>query len=63
MKTKLFIALSLWFICLVIVLELGFMAMSATDTLANFVGLILLLSFGFTSAKTHCFTNIKIKKK
>jgi hypothetical protein len=63
MTTKKFVSLLIWFLCLIVALEFGFEALSAKDTLANIVGLVLLASFGFLSAKTDCFTNIKIKRK
>lgn len=60
---KTFVLVLCWMLCLIMVLELGFEALSAKDTLANIVGLVLLASFGFLSARTDCFTNIKIKRK
>lgn len=60
---KTFVLVLCWILCLIMVLELGFEALSAKDTLANIVGLVLLASFGFLSARTDCFTNIKIKRK
>lgn len=60
---KTFVLALCWILCLIMVLELGFEALSAKDTLANIVGLVLLASFGFLSARTDCFTNIKIKRK
>lgn len=58
-----FVLVLCWILCLIMVLELGFEVLSAKDTLANIVGLVLLASFGFLSARTDCFTNIKIKRK
>lgn len=45
-----------------IVLNVGFEALTIGDTMANVLGFILIATFVFISYKTKCLTKIKIKK-
>lgn len=62
MKTKTFIKILLWVICLIGVIEIGCSFISMADTILNIVGVVLMATFAFVSYKTKCFTYIKIKK-
>lgn len=63
MKTRTFIALMWWAICLISTIEIGCAFVSMADTVFNAIGLITMIIFAFISYKTKCFTNIKITKK
>lgn len=63
MKTKIFVSLLIWLLCLVVVLELGFGALTLPDTIANIFGVVILAVFAFISYKTKCFTLINFCKK
>jgi hypothetical protein len=45
-----------WFVCLNIVLDFGFGLLSEANTVANLVGLGILVAYGVLSWKTLCFT-------
>ena len=63
MKTAKFIKLFIWFLCAIVVVEVGCLLLSAADTLANIFALVLFAAFGFASYKTQLFTTIKTTKK
>jgi predicted membrane protein len=63
MDSKTFFALLIWAICLILVLEVGFEALTMGDTFANIFGIVIIAAFGFVSYTTNCFTNINFKKK
>lgn len=66
MKTKTFIQLLAWLIVAIGTVEVSFAMISASDTLANITGIILLIVGIFVSLKTNCFTKfnrIKNEKK
>lgn len=63
MKTATFVKVCVWALCLLGVIEGGFALISASDTLLNLIGILLIVVFAFISYKTHCFINIKNSKK
>ena len=63
MDGKKFLALLIWTISLILVLEVGFEALTMSDTFANIFGIVIIAVFAFVSQKTDCFTNINFKKK
>jgi hypothetical protein len=63
MDSKKFLALLIWTISLILVLEVGFEALTMSDTFANIFGIVIIAVFVLVSQKTDCFTNINFKKK
>lgn len=66
MEVKTFILLLAWLIVAIGTVETSFAMISASDTLANITGIILLIVGIFVSLKTNCFTKfnrIKNEKK
>jgi hypothetical protein len=62
MKEKKVLLAIAWFVCLNIVLSFGFGLLSEASTVANFVGLGVLVAYGYFSWKTLCFTKFAGKK-
>lgn len=56
MKIKTFVQLLVWLIVALGTVEVSFAMMSASDTLANVIGIILLIVGIFVSVKTNCLT-------
>lgn len=56
MKIKTFVQLLVWLIVALGTVEVSFAMMSASDTLANVIGIILLIAGIFVSVKTNCLT-------
>jgi formate-dependent nitrite reductase membrane component NrfD len=56
MEVKTFILLLVWLIVAIGTVEVSFAMISASDTLANVIGIILLIVGIFVSLKTNCFT-------
>ena len=63
MKTATFVKACVWALCLLGVIEGGFALISASDTLLNLIGILLIVAFAFTSYKTRFFINIKNKQR
>ena len=63
MKTATFVKVCVWVLCLLGVIEGGFTLISASDTLLNLIGILLIVAFTFISYKTHFFINIKTTRK
>ena len=63
MKTETFVKVCLWVLCLLGVIEGGFALISASDTLLNLMGILLIVAFAFISYKTRFFINIKNKQR
>lgn len=56
MKIKTFVQLLVWLIVALGTVEVSFAMMSASDTLANVIGIILLIVGIFVSVETNCLT-------
>lgn len=63
MRTRKFVSLLIWLLSLIVVLEIGFGALTLPDTIANLFGIVLLAFFAFLSYRTKCFTLIDFNKK
>lgn len=63
MKTVTFVKVCVWVLCLLGVIEGGFALISASDTLLNLIGILLIVAFAFISYKTHFFIKIKNKQR
>lgn len=63
MKTVTFVKVCVWALCLLGVIEGGFALISASDTLLNLIGILLIAVFAFISYKTRLFINIKTKPR
>ena len=63
MKTITFIKLLIWFILTFSVIDLSFWMISTNFTFLNIIGFVLIAIYVFISAKTKCFTTIKITQK
>ena len=56
------IAIFLWFVATIVIIDIGFEMVSMKSTFFNIVGLGILFVFALLSFKTKCFTSIKSKK-
>ena len=61
MKTVTFVKVCVWVLCLLGVIEGGFALISASDTLLNLIGILLIAVFAFISYKTCFFLKICIR--
>lgn len=55
--------ISIWFIFLIVLLDLSFGMISNSSTMENVVGFFLLVAIVLVSYKTSCFTTINFKRK
>lgn len=62
MKGTNVILIVLWVILAFIVIDVGFMLLTAASTIGNIAGFVLLVAAIFFSVKTKCLTNITLKK-
>lgn len=57
------ILISIWFICIVAVIDETLNMVSVASTIENIVGFLILVLMVLISIKTKCFTNLKKNKK
>lgn len=62
MKTSDCIKLTVWLVLSILILNLGFNMLSAADTLANIIGLVIIIAVIFISFKTNCLRTLKFRK-
>lgn len=62
MKTSDCIKLTIWLVLSILILNLGFNMLSAANTLANIIGLIIIIAVIFISFKTNCLRTLKFRK-
>ena len=63
MKTSTFYKLFIWLIVTIFAIDIGFQFISESNTFLNIIGLFIMATHMFISAKTHCYTTIKFTKK
>ena len=51
-----------WLICAILILNLSFSMLTASDTAINCIGAVIIASAVEVSIRTKCFTSIKIKR-
>lgn len=61
MGWKTFIALLIWAIATIVVIDICFFAINASNTFMNYVGVFTIACYAFLSIKTKCFTNFNKK--
>lgn len=62
MKTSDCIKLTIWLVLSILILNLGFNMLSAANTLANIIGLVIIIAVIFISFKTNCLRTLKFRK-
>lgn len=61
MEWKTFIALLIWAVATIVVLDICFFAINASNTFMNYLGVIAIACYAALSIKTKCFTNFNKK--
>ena len=57
-----FVKISIWLLCLLFAVDWALELISMDSTIANIVGVGVVITTIYFSVKTKCFTNIKVKR-
>ena len=63
MESSNWLKIVVWVLCLLIVGDWAFDLINLSSTIANLVGVALLIGFIWVSSKTKCFTEINFKNR
>lgn len=63
MRTSTIIKLAVWLILFVTILNIGLVMMSASNTVENIIGFLIIIFLSIISIKTKYLTIIKLKSK
>ena len=60
---KFFLKIVLWFIIAICMINTGFSMLSASNTMENILGFLIIVAICIITAKTECLTNLNFKRK
>lgn len=56
------LVVALWFVLFILILNVGLSMISASNSIGNVIGFLMLVATVLISIKTKCLTTIKFKK-
>lgn len=63
MKTSKIVKLAVWFILFIVLLNVGFRMVTASNTIENIIGFFIVIAMVIITIKTKFLTTIKLKER